>query len=113
MDFMASALITMPASAKSGSSVEVRALVGHPMETGFRPGADGRVIPANLIRKFSCTFDDGKTKETVFSTELFAAISANPYFSFHLKASVSGTLSFKWEGDNGFSQTETKTLTVT
>jgi sulfur-oxidizing protein SoxZ len=109
---MASALITMPTTARAGSMIEIRTLIGHPMETGFRPGADGRVLPANLIRKFTCTFDDGKSKETVFSAELFAAIAANPYFSFHLKASVSGTLSFKWEGDNGFSQTETKLLTV-
>jgi sulfur-oxidizing protein SoxZ len=110
---MASALITMPLSAKAGSTIEIRTLIGHPMETGFRPGADGKVLPANLIRTFTCLFDDGKTQELVFSAELFAAVAANPYFSFHLKASTTGKLSFKWEGDNGFSQTETKTLTVT
>lgn len=105
---MARALITMPASAKRGEIVEIRTLINHPMETGYRRGGDGALLPRNLIRRFSCTLDG----EPVFSAELHAAIAANPYIAFPLAATAGGTLSFTWEGDEGFVQTETRTLTV-
>lgn len=105
---MARALIHMPETAQRGDVVEIRALIGHPMETGFRPGADGRVLPRDIIRKFTVRYNG----ETVFSAELHPAISANPYFAFHTAAAESGTLEFRWEGDNGFAQTERRTITV-
>ena len=49
----------------------------------------------------------------VFSAELHPAIAANPFIAFTTIATVTGTLTFTWEGDNDFSQTETATLTVT
>jgi sulfur-oxidizing protein SoxZ len=49
----------------------------------------------------------------VFSADLYPAIAANPYLGFNLRAEASGTLTFQWEGDNGFAQTETATITVT
>ena len=82
--------------------------IAHPMETGFRPGADGKVLPRDIIRRFTCRLDG----ETVFSAELFSAISANPYIAFHVRADASGTLEFEWTGDNGFSQVERRPLQV-
>jgi sulfur-oxidizing protein SoxZ len=105
---MARTLINMPKSAKRGEVIEIRALIGHPMETGFRPGADGKVLPRDIIRRFTCRYNN----EVVFSVELYPAISANPYLAFHTIATESGTLSFTWEGDNGFAQTETVAITV-
>jgi len=107
---MARTLITLPAQIRRDEVIEVRTLVAHPMETGYRPGADGKVLPRDLIRRFSCTFDDGVTKDLVFSAELFAAISANPFLAFPLRATSGGTLIFVWEGDNGFRQAETVAL---
>ena len=49
----------------------------------------------------------------VFSAELHPAIAANPYLVFTTVATVSGTLSFSWEGDNGFAQTESVAIRVT
>jgi sulfur-oxidizing protein SoxZ len=106
---MARALINVPASAKRGEVIEIRTLIGHPMETGYRPGAEGNVLPRNIIRRFTCRYNG----EPVFSAELFPAIAANPYLAFHTVATDSGTLSFTWEGDNGFVQTETVAITVT
>ena len=106
---MARALVNMPAAAKRGDVIEIRALIGHPMETGYRPGADGRIAPRDIIRRFTCRYDG----EQVFAAELHPAISANPYIAFHTVAVASGTLEFTWEGDNGFRQTETLRLTVT
>jgi sulfur-oxidizing protein SoxZ len=106
---MARALIHMPAAAKRGDVVEIRALIGHPMETGYRPGADGKVLARDIIRRFTCKYNG----EQVFAAELHPAISANPYIAFHTVATESGKLEFLWEGDNGFAQTETMPITVT
>lgn len=105
---MARTLIQAPASARRGEVVEVRVTIAHPMETGYRPGADGRVLPRDIIRRFSCRYGG----ELVFSAELFPAIAANPYLSFHVRAEASGTLEFEWQGDNGFAQVEQRTLQV-
>ena len=99
---MARALIHLPPTPRKGEAMEVRALIAHPMETGYRPGADGRVLPRDIIRRFSCRYNG----EVVFSAELYPAIAANPYLSFHVLASDSGTLEFEWQGDNGFAQVE-------
>jgi sulfur-oxidizing protein SoxZ len=105
---MARAIIHLPESARRGEVIEIRALIGHPMETGYRPGADGRVLPRNIIRRFSCSYNG----EVVFSAELHPAIAANPYIAFHVIATDSGKLQVTWEGDEGFSQTEEKSLAV-
>ena len=105
---MARALIHMPATARRGEVIEIRALIGHPMETGYRPGADGRIVPRDILRKFVCKYNG----EQVFGAELHQAISANPYIGFFTIARESGTLEFTWEGDNGFAQTEKMPLTV-
>ena len=44
------------------------------------------------------------------AADLFAAVSVNPYFSFWLRASQPGELSFVWRGDKGFEQRETRLL---
>ncbi|MES2324975.1 MAG: thiosulfate oxidation carrier complex protein SoxZ [Pseudomonadota bacterium] len=105
---MARALITMPRTAKRGEIIEIRALIGHPMETGYRPDANGKTLPRDIIRSFACRYNG----ELVFGAELHPAMSANPYIAFHTVATESGTLEFTWDGDNGFSQTETVVITV-
>lgn len=107
---MASArtLIQAPASARRGEMIELRTMIAHAMETGYRSDLHGRTVPRDIIRRFSCRYNG----ELVFSAELAPAIAANPYFAFPLRATASGTLSFTWEGDNGFAQTETVRLTV-
>lgn len=106
---MARALITLPASAPRGSVIEIRCLIAHPMETGYRRDADGSLLARNILRCFECRFEG----TLVFAAELYPAIAANPYLAFHLRAIESGTLSFRWSGDQGFEQTETARLTVT
>jgi len=105
---MARALINLPTSAAKGEVIEVRALIAHPMETGFRPGADGQVLPRDIVTRFACRY----AGETVFTADLHPAIAANPYLSFFIRATESGTLEFEWIGDKGFSQTERRELQV-
>lgn len=106
---MARALITLPTTARRGEVIEIRTLINHPMETGYRRDADGTLQPRDILRRFSCRYDG----ELVFSADLNAAIAANPYIGFFTVAVASGVLSFTWEGDNGFTQTESRTITVT
>ena len=42
---MARALINVPAKAKRGDVIEIKALISHPMETGYRTGPDGALVP--------------------------------------------------------------------
>ncbi len=106
---MARTLINAPSTARRGEVIEIRATIAHPMETGFRSGDDGKLVPRDIIRRLSCRYNG----ELVFSAELFSAVAANPYLAFHTVATDSGTLALTWEGDNGFSQTENLKLTVT
>src|SRR5688572_23968196 len=104
---MARALINLPETARPGEVVEIKTLIQHPMETGYRFGPNGRRLPRDIIRRFTCAYDG----EVVFSAELHPAIAANPFITFTTVATVTGTLTLTWEGDNGFAQTETATLT--
>ncbi len=104
----ARAVITLPSTARRGDVIEVRTLIAHPMETGYRNGADGRPLPRDILRRFECRLDG----ELVFAADLAPAIAANPYLAFTLRADAGGTLSFTWEGDNGFRHTETRPLAV-
>ena len=106
---MARALITLPATARRGEVIEIRALVSHAMETGYRRDSDGQPLARDLIRRFTCRYGG----ELVFSAELHAAVAANPYIAFHTVATTSGVLNFTWEGDNGFTLTESRTIAVT
>jgi len=106
---MARALITMPKTARRGEIIEIRALISHQMESGFLPGSDGVIKKRDIIRSFTCSYNG----ETVFTAELHPAVAANPYIAFNTLATESGTLTFRWEGDNGFSQTETVSIAVT
>lgn len=94
---MGRALVSAPAKAKRGDIVEIRAMIAHPMETGFRPDAKGKLIPRDIVNRFECLFEG----EQVFACDLFPAISANPYLSFTMIAEASGELVFRWRDDIG------------
>ena len=105
---MASALINVPARARRGEIIEVKTLISHPMETGFRRSQLGALIPRDIIRVFVCTYNGTE----VFRAELHPAISANPFIVFSTIAVESGTLEFHWTGDNGFSVTQSAAILV-
>ena len=72
---MARVVVNVPASARRGEVIEIKTLISHPMETGFRTGPDGALIPRDIIHRFTCTYNG----EEVFSADLFPAITANPF----------------------------------
>jgi sulfur-oxidizing protein SoxZ len=95
---MANVLINAPKTAAKGETVEIKALILHPMETGFRAGTNGRIIPRNIIEHFSATWNGAE----VFRIDFSPAIAANPFVSFFAVATESGTIQFRWTGDEGF-----------
>ncbi len=98
-----------PERAKPGELVQLRAMIGHPMESGFRVGSDGKVVPRRILRRFTC--HEGSAQ--IFAADLHPAVAANPYMAFHLLApAASTTLTLRWTGDANFEHTETVTLTV-
>ena len=105
---MARVLINAPRAVRPGQVFEVRALIQHVMETGYRPDASGEVAQRDIIRRFVCALDG----EEVFAADLSPAVAANPFLVFTAVAAESGTLSFTWTGDNGFAQTETRPVAV-
>ena len=105
---MARVLLSVPRRARRGEVIEIKALIAHPMETGYRPGPNGRILPRDIIARMACTYGG----EVVFSAELSSAISANPYLVFTTVAEASGPITLTWTGDNGFHQTETATIEV-
>jgi sulfur-oxidizing protein SoxZ len=105
---MARTLIHLPPNIRRGDVIDVRAMIAHPMETGFRADSNGQVLPRDIITRFECRLDGA----LVFAADLFAAIAANPMIAFALRAERSGTLLFEWEGDRGFRQRESRPLVV-
>ena len=103
-----SALINVPERARKGEIVEIKTLVSHPMETGYRRSQTGAPIPRDIIRRFVCAYNGTE----IFRAELHPAIAANPFIVFSTVATESGTLTFQWTGDKGFSVTESATITV-
>jgi sulfur-oxidizing protein SoxZ len=105
---VASALIRVPERARRGEIVEIKALISHPMETGYRRTQHGERIPRDIIRLFVCTYNGTE----VFRAELHPAIAANPFIAFSTVATESGTIVLTWTGDNGFAASESATISV-
>jgi len=82
---------------KRGEPVEVRAMVIHPMESGFRLDNVGRPIPRHIVDNFLCAY----AGTPVFRATLHPAMSANPYFVFYVVAEESGDLVLTWTDDRG------------
>ena len=106
---MARVAITAPSSAKQGEVIEIKALAAHVMENGFRRTQEGALIPRDIITQFVCSYNGVE----IFRAELHPAMAANPLIAFTTVATESGTLEFKWIGDNGYAVTESKAISVT
>jgi len=89
--------LQVPATVRKGEVFEVRVLVQHPMETGFRRDMNGATVPVNVVDKLACRI----AGREVFSAELGTGIAANPYLVFTAVADASGTVEVDWSDDRG------------
>jgi sulfur-oxidizing protein SoxZ len=105
---MADAVVNVPATAKRGEIIEIKALVRHAMETGFRRTQLGEVIPRDIVRQFACTYNGVE----IMRADFHPAIAANPLFAFTTVATESGTIAFRWTGDKGLVVTASAAIAV-
>jgi len=105
---MAVARINVPKTARRGEIIEIRTLISHVMENGFRRTHLGVALPRDIITSFTCSYNGVE----VCRVSLYPSIAANPFVSFTTVATESGTLIFNWQGDNGFRHRETARITV-
>jgi sulfur-oxidizing protein SoxZ len=100
--------VKVPKTAKADEIIVIKTLISHTMESGQRKDKDGKVIPREIINKFTCEFNG----TPVFSCDMDPAISANPYFEFKAKVAESGTFKFTWVDDNGSIYTDEQKIEV-
>ena len=105
---MASALINVPPRAGRGEIIEIKTLMSHIMETGYRRTATGELVPRDIITSFACRYNGVE----IFRADLYPAIEANPFISFFTVATESGKFDFEWIGDRGFVATASAAITV-
>lgn len=102
-------LVTMPATARKNEIIEIRIIVQHDMESGFRHSEQGVRIPRDIIREFQCTYNGVE----VFRADLHPAVAANPMIVFKTVAIESGTLEFRWTGDQDYLSSTSSKIIVT
>jgi sulfur-oxidizing protein SoxZ len=86
----------------TGDKVEVKVLMAHEMETGYRKDDAGKVIPAHFIDQVSATCN-GKT---VLSAQWGPSVAKNPFLAFRFSGANKGdTVTVKWTDNLGATQT--------
>lgn len=100
--------IRVPSPVSPGDEVEIKTLIMHPMETGFRQDSMGKHIPRRILHRFECLFED----ESVVDFQLQPGIAANPLITFSMTATESGQLTFRWHDDDGSVHEEVAAITV-
>jgi sulfur-oxidizing protein SoxZ len=86
-----------------GSTVDVRVLMAHEMETGQRRDAAGKTVPAWFIQNVTATHN-GKT---VLSAQWGPAVSKNPFLSFRFTGGkASDKVVVTWTDNKGGKRTD-------
>jgi sulfur-oxidizing protein SoxZ len=106
---MALARIDLPREARRGEPVEVRIVIQHPMETGFRRAPQGERVARNAIHSLVCRYRGIE----VFRATLSTGIAANPFLRFFLRATESAELDFWWLDDDDVQGSAKASLNVT
>jgi len=88
-----------------GGLADVRVLMNHPMETGLRKDADGKIVPQHFIQEVTVRVNG----RPVIEGQTSQAVSRNPVFSFRLNGVKAGDrLEISWLDNRGESnRTET------
>jgi sulfur-oxidizing protein SoxZ len=90
------ARVIVPPRVKRGETFEVRVLIQHGMETGYRRDLEGRRVTRNILHSLVCRYNGVE----VFRATMSSGTAANPYLRFFTRATESGELAFWWIDDN-------------
>ena len=105
---MAARIQVLPTPVRPGEAMEVRLIIGHPMESGFRRDDTGTLVARNVITRITCHLNG----QEVFRANPGSGIAANPYFSFFVRAPRGGELVIEWIDDQGVRGNERHTIQV-
>ena len=100
--------LAVPDTATKGETIEIKALIRHPMESGFRRGSRGEAIARDIITRIECDYNG----EQIFAADFHPAIAANPILTFYAVMDESGEFRFTWTDQDGQSWTDTKAIQV-
>ncbi|MEX1660431.1 thiosulfate oxidation carrier complex protein SoxZ [uncultured Thioclava sp.] len=100
--------VKVPKSASAGEVITIKTLISHPMESGQRKDKDGKVIPREIINRFTCDFNG----ENVIDVTLDPAVSTNPYIEFDAKVPEAGEFKFTWYDDDGSIYEDSKKIAI-
>ena len=101
--------IRVPKKVKKGEIFEVKTLVTHEMETGLRKDkATGKVLPRDIIHSLIATYDGKEVMNVLWHP----SVSANPYTSFYVVATNSGSMDFTWTDDADVKYTKSVKVNV-
>ena len=106
---MRTARIVMPKTARKGGVIEIKTLITHPMETGYRRDDMGKAIPREIIKLLTVTYGG----DEIFRMDMFPGTAANPFAAFSTIATETSELVFTWTDDKNEVSVEKVTLTVT
>ena len=87
----------------SGGVVDIRVLMTHPMETGLRKDASGKLVPARFIHRVTADLNG----RPVFSALWGPSVSKNPVLQFSFTGAHPGDkVRITWVDTNGDSRTD-------
>jgi sulfur-oxidizing protein SoxZ len=83
--------------------IEVKVLMAHEEESGFRKGGDGRPVPAHYISNVSIHLGERE----VLRAQWGPAIAKNPFLQFAFRGGARGdTLTVTWVDNHGDTRTD-------
>ena len=91
------ARIQVSSPVRRGQAMEVRLLIQHPMETGFRYDFSGTSIAKNLIHSMSAEYGG----RVVFRARMGSGVAANPLLQFWVLPDQSGDIRVACQDDQG------------
>lgn len=100
------ARVLVPATVEKDSVAYVRALVAHPMDTGFFRDAEGHPIPAYFIHNVTVTYGGEPAAHFTWTT----GMSRDPFVTFALKATREAPVTVVWTDNHGAVYTQSAAL---
>ena len=100
---MSTPRVRLPRSAAPGETIEVRALLDHPMIAGVS-GPN----PRNMLARFEVSLNG----EALIGYDFGNGAAANPTVFFHARAEAPGEFLFTWTHEDGTVVTHAQTVTV-